>query len=137
MLDTYIKLRRAVNSISAREARVIRGAGLTESQFGVLEALEHLGPLCQRELADKILKSAGNLTTVIDNLERRSLVERQRDRDDRRVVTVRLTSEGEELIRAVLPQNVEALVGAFSILKVNEQEQLAALCLKLGKHSSH
>lgn len=132
-LDAYIKLRRAANTVGLKESEVIRAARLTESQFGVLEALLHLGPLCQRELAAKILKSAGNLTTVIDNLEQRRLVTRRRDREDRRIVTVHLTARGKRLIRSVLPRNVEAIVAAFSILDANEQEHLAALCRKLGR----
>ena len=132
-LDAYIKLRRAANTVGLKEGEVIRAARLTESQFGVLEALLHLGPLCQRELAAKILKSAGNLTTVIDNLERRRLVSRRRDRHDRRIVTVHLTARGERLIRSVLPRNVEVVVMAFSVLDANEQEHLAALCRKLGR----
>lgn len=131
-LDAYIKLRRAVNTISRREAEVMHGAKVTESQFGVLEALLHLGPLCQRDLAGKILKSAGNLTTVIDNLERRGLVRRQREREDRRLVTVHLTADGERLIREALPRNVEVIVEAFSVLSADEQRQLAALCRTLG-----
>ncbi len=131
-LDAYIKLRRAVNSIARREAEVMRQARLTESQFGALEALLHLGPLCQHELAGKILKSAGNLTTVIDNLERRGFVERHRDSSDRRLVTVHLTESGERMIRDVLPRNVEVLKTAFAVLGAREQEQLAELCRKLG-----
>jgi MarR family 2-MHQ and catechol resistance regulon transcriptional repressor len=131
-LDAYIKLRRAVNSIARREAEVMREARLTESQFGTLEALLHLGPLCQHELAGKILKSAGNLTTVIDNLERRGLVERRRDSSDRRLVTVHLTRPGERLIRDVLPRNVDVLKSAFAVLGAREQEQLAELCRRLG-----
>lgn len=131
-LDTYIKLRRAVNALSLRESEAMRGAGLTESQFGVLEALLHLGPLCQRELAEKVLKSAGNMTTVVDNLERRGLVERRRDGSDRRVVTVHLTARGEEVVREVFPRVVGSLVGAFSALTARDQDQLAALCLRLG-----
>ena len=131
-LDTYIKLRRAVNALSLCEGEVMRSAGLTESQFGALEALYHLGPLCQRELAAKVLKSAGNMTTVVDNLERRGLVERRRDGDDRRVVTVHLTKSGEGLIRRVFPGVVDALVSGFSALTVKDQNQLAALCRRLG-----
>lgn len=132
-LGAYIKLRRAVNTVGVREAEVLRAAGLTESRFGVLETLLHLGPLCQRELAERILKSAGNLTTVIDNLEGAGLVERRRDGEDRRVVTVHLTAKGERLIRSVLPSNVAAIVGAFAVLSAREQEQLATLCRKLGR----
>jgi len=135
-LDTYIKLRRAVNALSLRESREIRKAGLTESRFGVLEALLHLGPLCQRELAGKVLKSAGNMTTVVDNLERRGLVKRCREDDDRRFVTVHLTESGERLIREVFPRVAEVLVDAFSALSASDQDQLAALCRKLGTAES-
>lgn len=131
-LDVYIKLRRAVNRLNTRESALMRDAGLTESQFGVLEALDHLGPLCQRELAEKILKSAGNLTTVIDNLERRDLVERRRERTDRRVVTVHLLPAGRDLVGEVMPRNVAMLVEFFSVLKAGEQQEFAAMCRRLG-----
>ena len=110
----------------------MREAGLTESQFGVLEALHHLGPLCQKDIAAKVLKSAGNLTTVIDNLERRGLVRRERSREDRRVVMVHITDGGDGLVTSVFPGHVEALVGAFAVLSADEQEQLAELCRRLG-----
>jgi len=131
-LDTYVKLRRAVNAVNQLESEPMRDAGLTESQFGVLEALLHLGPLCQRELAAKVLKSAGNITTVVDNLQRRGLVDREREVEDRRVVTVHLTERGETLIRDAFPRVVTTLVGAFSVLTAGEQKQLAALCRRLG-----
>ncbi len=133
VLDAYIKLRRAVNAVNGNEELVTRSAGLTESQFGVLEALFHLGPSCQRELAVKILKSAGNLTTVIDNLEKRDLVKRRREAEDRRIVIVSLTPEGRRLISEVYPRVVAVLVAAFSHLTAREQDQMASLSLKLGK----
>jgi MarR family 2-MHQ and catechol resistance regulon transcriptional repressor len=132
-LDAYVKLRRAVNHLSVCEAELLREAGLTESQFGVLEALYHLGPLCQKDLAGKILKSAGNLTTVVDNLERRGLVARRRGADDRRVVTVVLTGDGETLIRDLFPRHAARLAEAFAVLAPAEQEELAALCRRLGR----
>ncbi len=47
--------------------------GLTESQFGVLDSLFHLGPMKQKEIGKKILKSGGNITMVINNLEKRGI----------------------------------------------------------------
>ena len=131
-LDAYIKLRRAVNTVASRTSVAMRAAGLTESQFGVLEALHHLGPLCQKDIAVKVLKSAGNLTTVIDNLERRGLVRRERIREDRRVVMVHITGQGDDLVASIFPGHVEALVEAFAVLSAEEQEQLAELCRRLG-----
>ena len=132
VLETYVKLRRAVNTLHACESENMRNAGLTESQFGVLEALEHLGPMCQKDLARKILRSAGNLTTVVGNLEQRCLVKRHQSPDDRRVSTVELTDSGRRLIRSIFPDHAAALVDAFSVLTAEELEFLGVLCKKLG-----
>ena len=67
-LSAYVKMLRATDAISERLSKTWKNAGLTISQFGVLEALYHLGPLCQKEIAKKILKTTGNITMVIDNL---------------------------------------------------------------------
>src|SRR5437763_663577 len=83
-LDAYIKLTRALSSVEARLAPGLADAGLTPTQLGILEALLHLGPLGQRTLGAKLLSSGGNITTVVDNLERRGLVRRERRDDDRR-----------------------------------------------------
>src|SRR6266581_6980244 len=90
-LNTYTKLMRAAESVTSRVHRVLATPKLTISQFGVLEALYHKGPLCQRDIASKILKSSGNITLVIDNLEKQNLVKRERTSADRRYLTVRLT----------------------------------------------
>src|SRR5437868_4309968 len=84
-LDTYVKLVRATESVVARVTRPLAAVGLTEGQFGVLEMLLHLGPLSQREIGRKQFRSGGNVTVVVDNLEKRGLVHRERDRDDRRL----------------------------------------------------
>ena len=70
-LGTFVKLMRAAESVSADVHKEIGEAGLSISQFGILEALYHLGPMSQKEIGAKILKSAGNITMVIDNLEKR------------------------------------------------------------------
>jgi MarR family 2-MHQ and catechol resistance regulon transcriptional repressor len=105
---------------------------LTWSQFGVLEALFHLGPLHQQDVAAKILKSAGNLTLVVDNLVKQGLVERSRDKEDRRYVTICLTEAGRRLMQEIFPKHVEHVVEAASVLTPSEQRQLAGLCRKLG-----
>lgn len=131
-LNVFIKLMRAANSVMAKVDRQLSEVGLTASQFGILETLHHLGPLCQRDLGRKLLKSGGNITVVVDNLEKRGLVYRQRDTEDRRFVTVYLTEAGEELIREIFPQQLERIVDEMSTLTGTEQDTLANLCRKLG-----
>lgn len=132
-LDVYIKLARASDSVSYRINKHLKDHNLSTSQFGVLEALLHLGPMCQSGLATKILKSTGNLTMVIDHLEARGLVERVRGAEDRRFITVYLTPAGEALIRGIFAGHAANVVREFSVLSPEEQAQLATLCRKLGK----
>lgn len=131
-LDTYIKLMRAVGSLGAPLDRRLDEEGLTTTQFGVLEAVFHLGPMCQRALGEKLLTSGGNVTTVVDNLERRGLVQRVRSEEDRRFVSVHLTDDGRELIARVFPRHLGRIVEAMSALSAGEQDDLARLCKKLG-----
>ncbi len=131
-LTTYIKLMRASESVTRRLGPNLRAAGLTISQLGVLEALLHLGPLTQGEVATKILKSSGNVTTVVDNLERRGLVARERHATDRRFVRVDLTPEGRALIADFFPSHAEAITAELAVLTDAEQAELGRLCQKLG-----
>ena len=135
-LNTFIKLTRSVDSFLARLYEHDTLDDLTESQFGVLEALYHLGPMCQNELGHKILKSSGNMTLVIDNLEKKNLVKRTRSTEDRRMVMVSLTRAGEELIDRILPVHVAAITQEMNVLDPDEQEKLGELCRKLGKVSA-
>lgn len=131
-LSIYTKLMRAAESVTARVHRPLAGYDLTISQFGVLEALYHKGPLCQRDAAAKILKSTGNITLVIDNLEKRRLVRRERDPADRRYLTVHLTDAGRAMIAEVFRTISEAICREMAALSPDEQEQLGAICRKLG-----
>jgi MarR family 2-MHQ and catechol resistance regulon transcriptional repressor len=131
-LNTYVKLMRASESVSARIHGHLAEVGLTISQFGVLEVLYHIGSLSQIEIAKKILKSAGNMTMVIDNLEKRGLVKRERKPEDRRYYAVRLTAEGKKLMGNIFPRHAGRIVEAMNVITEAEQETLGHLCLKLG-----
>ncbi len=131
-LDAFIKLVRAAGSVSARLEASFSELGLTVSQFAVLEALEHLGPLYQKDLARKILKSSGNITMVVDNLEKRGLVTRVRDESDRRHYFVKITPLGSRLLRPFFPGHVRRIVREMAVLTRAEQEELGRLCRKVG-----
>lgn len=132
-LDAFIKLSRASDTLGVHAQQSYADTGLTASQFGTLETLFHLGPMCQSEIGKKILRSSGNITLVIDNLEKRGLVRREREEGDRRRVSVHLTPEGRKLIARVFPEHVGVITGALSALTADEQEELGRLCKKLGK----
>ena len=131
-LDAYVKLSRALATVDARIHRPLARDGLTVSRFGVLEALYHLGPLNQRELGRKILKSSGNVTVVVDHLERDGLVTRARAAADRRNVVVSLTDAGRASIESAYPAHVHRIVDAFAVLDPTDIDRLAALARRLG-----
>ena len=128
-----INLSRASNSVQTRLSAGLDRYGITTSQLGILEALFHLGPMCQRALGDKLLRSGGNITMVIDNLEKHGLVERVRQEEDRRMIMIHLTPKGRKLISRVLPLHAKDVVKEMSRLTANEQEELRRLCRKLGR----
>lgn len=130
-LDAYIKLMRAAETVTAR-ADVVLPKSVTFSQFSALEALYHLGPLYQTELATKLLKTGGNLTLVVDNLERCGFVVRARKAEDRRYVRVALTPKGRRFIATLFPKHAARLTREFSVLSPREQATLGRLCKKLG-----
>ncbi|CAM3236335.1 HTH marR-type domain-containing protein [Deinococcus saxicola] len=131
-LDAYIKLWRGAHAVEVAANRHLADHGLTLSQFAVLEALFHLGPLSQRQLADKILRSSGNLTMVIDNLERDGQVSRERNPTDRRAFQIFLTVEGRSLIEQILPSHVGGIRELFGVLEPEELQQLSVLTRKIG-----
>lgn len=131
-LETFVKFMRSANTVSAEVQSHLTKQKLTMSQFGVLEALYHLGPMYQRDLAEKILKTTGNITTVIDNLEKRGLVERQREMKDRRYFKVVLTSSGRRLTKKIFPEHAQNITQAMGRLTMPEQRELGRLCKKLG-----
>ena len=133
-LDTFVKLRRAVNAIGARlNPALLKEHRLTETQFGVLEALHHKGPMAQARLCEKLLVSGSNLTTVVDNLERHGWVRRLADPDDRRAHRVELTPTGRQIISRAFPGHATRITQVLRHLTREEQVELGRLCRKLGR----
>jgi len=130
-LNAFIKLQRAAETVSARVHAVLP-SDLTVTQFGVLEALYHIGPLCQGELAEKLLRSGGNLTLVVNNLEKSGLVVRERDPADRRFVVVKLTDRGTAFIAELFPKVVANVSREMNRLSSTELLDLGRLCKKVG-----
>ena len=129
---TYVKLMRASRSVQARIEPALAARGLTPTQLGVLEALLHKGAMTHRELGRKVLTSAGNMTDVVDKLERRELVRRERDRADRRAVRVELTEAGRALIEPLFPRHAADIARAMAGLPIEELLVLGGLLRRLG-----
>jgi MarR family transcriptional regulator, 2-MHQ and catechol-resistance regulon repressor len=132
-LRLWVTLARSYQTFTRVVSSRVLESGLTIPQFGILEALYHLGPLSLGELAEKLLVTGGNVTYVMDRLEEHGLVYRQRSDLDRRVVEARLTDQGRALIERTFPDHARFLGRMVEHLDPTEQEALRELLKRLGK----
>lgn len=131
-LATYASLARAVDSLDNLLDRQCENAGLSRSQFRVLEHLLLHGPTATGELAEKIMFGDSTISVVTRNLARAGLVTRRADESDGRKAIVDLTREGRELIQRILPHRAKILRAQMCVLGKREQENLERLCRKLA-----
>lgn len=131
-LGMWVKLARAYATFNKETVKDIRRYGLTQPQFGAIECIGHLGPMTIGELSRKMLVSGGNMTCVVDNLEKEGLVVRRHSDEDRRSVIVALTNKGAELFENIFPQHADFITRTAAVLNEDEQEELSRLLKKLG-----
>lgn len=130
-LATFTRLAKTAGKVRRSVYSGLADTRLTESQINVLELLYNMGALPQKEIAKALSVTGGNITMVVDNLQKRDLVGRKRWTEDRRVVHVDLTDLGRETIESYIPLHLKKVTGAFNGLDTKEQEQLQTLCDKL------
>lgn len=133
VLNVLIKLTRSTETLFQYLSAKLKELGISESQFGVLEMLYHLGPLQQHTIAKKLLRSGGNITFIIDKLEKMKMVQRVIDPQNRRCTEVHITPEGRKLIKKIFPKHLKEIVSIFSVLSHSEQNELEKICKKISK----
>ena len=131
-LKTWVKLARSFSTIYRKASENIKSFGLTLPQFAVIEALGHLGPLKVGDICHKMLATGGNMTLIIDNLEKLQLVRRVPSKEDRRVILIELTEKGQKLFDDYFIEHAKYIRDLFSVLSLPEQKQLNSLLGKLG-----
>ena len=131
----WLLLWKASKAVEAQARRSVKATGLCLSDFGVLEALLHKGPLPVGSLGKKVLLSSGSMTAAVDRLERSGFVERASDAADRRARIVYLTEKGRSLIRKMFAEHERDMERLFSRLGKKERNALAVLLRKLGREA--
>ncbi len=130
-LDAYARLQRAASLSSALVDQAVNSFGLSASQLGVLEVLDDRGSLHQQELVRALGRSKAQMTSIVDTLEKRGAVRRERHATDRRFMTVHLTDEGRTLLEKAAPVRAEAIVALMRELTGEQRGRLARLCRRL------
>lgn len=132
-LDLYIALSRASQWMNAHADRDIRQHGLNRTEFGVLELLYHKGPQPLQQIGGKVLMSSGNITYVVDKLEKKGYVSRRASKEDRRLIYAEVTDAGCRFIEEVFPVHTTVIEQASEGLTSEEKRVASELLKKLGK----
>ena len=132
-IHVFLVLWKAAHAVEAYAEKSIADMAMCGSDFAVLEALLHKGPLPVNEIGKKILLTSGSITVAIDRLEQKGLVERKAHDSDRRTRVVHLTREGRRLITRIYSQHAADLEELVSTsLTTNERTSLIKLLKKIG-----
>jgi MarR family 2-MHQ and catechol resistance regulon transcriptional repressor len=132
-LDLFIALSRATQWVNAHVDRDIRNNGFNRSEFGVLELLYHRGPQPLQQIGEKVLMSSGNITYVVDKLEKKQMVRRRASTEDRRLIYAELTEQGKQFVEEVFPGHIAVIEHALDGLSTEEKQSASKLLKKLGK----
>jgi MarR family 2-MHQ and catechol resistance regulon transcriptional repressor len=131
----WLVLSRASSAVGAHANRHIESFGFCASDFGILECLLHKGALPVNVIGRKILLTSGSITSAIDRLEKKGLVARNFDPEDRRTRLVDLTNEGRALIKNAFAEHERVIETAVAILSASERKTLIGLLRKLGHYA--
>jgi MarR family transcriptional regulator, 2-MHQ and catechol-resistance regulon repressor len=127
-IHLWLLLWKASRTVEARAQRSVAGL----SDFGV-KALLHKGPLPVNVLGRKVLLTSGSMTAAVDRLEKRGLLRRQDDPEDRRSRVIHLTDAGRELISRLFAEHAASMEQAMAFLSDDEMNALAAGLRRLGR----
>src|SRR5882672_4658731 len=108
-VHVFLVLWKAASAVQAYAEKSISGLEMCGSDFAVLEAVLHKGPLPVNEIGKKVQLTSGSITVAVDRLETRGLVERRAHGTDRRAKIVHLTKEGRKLITRAYAQHAADL----------------------------
>ena len=128
-----ISIRQIIRAVDIHSKRLSRETGLSAPQLVVLRAIDELGEVTTRVLSRHVSLSQPTVTTILDRLEAKGLVERYRSQKDRRVVHTKLTRDGKKTLRAAPPLLQEAFTDAFDALPKKRRNDIVSAVSDLAQ----
>jgi len=122
--EVLVALRRIIRATDLHSKKISKESGLTVPQVIVLQSIRDLGEVTTGRISERVSLSQGTVTSILDRLESRGLIERYRSAEDRRVVHERLTKQGRTVLRKAPPLLHERFVQAFSDLTPAKQKTI-------------
>src|SRR2546423_4047240 len=135
-VHVWLVFMKAFQALVPHAAGSIKQTKLGDSDFRVLEALLHKGPLPVNTIGPKVWLTPGSISVAVERLVKKGLVSRKDHPDDRRVRQVELTAKGRTLIIRGFREHAAAMEHVADVLSKNERLTLLRLLKKLGKHAA-
>ena len=132
----WLIMLKAFHAVNAYAAHSFQRHGLGDSDFRVLEALLHKGPLPVNTIGPKVFLTPGSISIAVDRLYEKGLVTRMESGTDRRVRVVDLTPKGRDLITSTFSVHANDMEKLAEILAPSERVQLVNALKRLGKHAA-
>jgi MarR family 2-MHQ and catechol resistance regulon transcriptional repressor len=123
---------KAAKAIERVDQASIAGTGLQLSDFAIMEALLHKGPLPINVIGRKVLLTSGSMTAAVNRLEKQGYVTRIQDPDDGRCFQIHLTNAGRQVIQQAYGQHTRNLEKVTTVLSDRERGDLVRLLKKIG-----
>lgn len=125
-------LSKAADQIERRFSDTLRPYGISPRQFGVLASIAHQGPQSQQKLGERLGIDRTSMVNIIDTLENMNLVDRVRDRDDRRRYAITLSKKGDALVREqLMAVDAETHQQFLAVLEPDDQKRLLSILRRL------
>jgi MarR family 2-MHQ and catechol resistance regulon transcriptional repressor len=134
-VHAWLVMMKAMQSIQRYALANLEETGLGLSDFAVLEALLHKGPLPVNVIGPKVNLTPGSISVAVDRLVAKGLVSRAECSQDRRVRIVALTPRGKSVIAPIFRAHVETMEEIFAGLSRHELRQLEQQLKRVGKHA--
>ena len=133
----WLVLIKTYHSLLGFTEHTLKDSGLGESEFRILEALLHKGPMPVNTIGPKVFLTPGSISVAVDRLLKRGLVTRTNSSDDRRVRVVDLTASGRRLIEQVFAAHARQVDRLADVLSPKERRQIARGLKAFGKAAAH
>jgi len=134
-VHVWLVMNKALQAIERYALGRIQGADLGDSDFRVLEALLHKGPLPVNTIGPKVNLTPGSISVAVDRLYSKGLVSRVESAEDRRIRIVALTPSGKELIIPIFRRHAVDIRRVFAEMPSTELEQLEGTLKKVGRRA--
>ncbi|MCI0360944.1 MAG: MarR family winged helix-turn-helix transcriptional regulator [Planctomycetaceae bacterium] len=129
-------LRQIAQAIDTRSRQLLAECGLSAPQIGTLRELARSGGCSPSELADALHLSPQTMAGILQRLEQRGLVGRERDQSDKRSFVVQLTAEGQKAAANAPPLLRDEFTAQLDKLPAWEQSQMLATIQRIA-HMMH